>query len=276
MTLRLFKNPYKAKMEKAACAFLPETREQEEMLKRIITSVGVTAGGLTALSASARLAALAQGAAMLKVGGAAVTALAIVGTAAAVSLLNPVHIQNLSASGGENLSASAIVVTTDSYLPARSIRAVAEDGALYGASFVKPGAYVVETRHNGLYTVEVVSTNGALSSADIAVTNIDDTYPVMTGYDIEGGTVRIRFTDEGAGVNWNSLAARDANGVSVAPLAVEEEAGFALFPQGAGDLSVQIADKAENEIVATVRAQASAASSSRATRSSTQSGCKRA
>jgi hypothetical protein len=259
MIFSRIRNPYKAELNRVAKMIPFEEAEREEMLKVIVASAGATAGTLTVAAASLKAASLGKAAALAKLGGtvatvAAVAALGVSG--AALSLMNPVHIQGIAVHDAANLGSSSLVITTDSPLPPQSVRVYSDSGAYNTrrASLSAFGKYTATVTRNGLYTVEVVNTNGEIVTSEIRVEHIDEDYPVMTAYLLEEDGVHIYFSDDYMGVDWNSISARDESGNTVAPLGVYPEQGSALFPLPEGSLSVRIADVAGNEIVAVVTA----------------------
>ena len=108
--------------------------------------------------------------------------------------------------------------------------------------------FTVEPTRNGTMTVSVELINRQGVRKEVSVQNVDAKGPELTGSEIQEGTLLLRFTDAGIGVDYREIYAVGTSGTVYYPSETNEETGEVLFLYPEEDWDVYVPDHIGNTL----------------------------
>lgn len=138
-------------------------------------------------------------------------------------------------------------IRVDSWVPIKSVTATLE-GTEIPVYNTGTRMYSIEPGGNGALNVTVTLTNGQFATETIQITSVDTTSPSVTVDHITDNDVYLHVSDEGTGVDYESIFAVDEAGVKVFPITFDPEDGYIVFQYPETALNVYIPDMAGNQL----------------------------
>lgn len=185
------------------------------------------------------------------VASATAAAVGVTAVAASASIaLSPPVISNINVDVPANGYVSGDVAVTASVdTPLKTIREVyliSDDGNKIDGSF-KNNTASFSVDENGNYTIHVVTVNDLSSTADFAVSAIDDLAPTISGFDYTEDDLVIKFNDEGSGIDYSSIKGVTSDGQVIMPISFDKENNTVTFAFPDENFQLSISDLAGNE-----------------------------
>ena len=179
----------------------------------------------------------------LQTGGrAALASSAVIGKAAAAVLLSTGLIGSVALRG---IRISAVQYRDPSrYVNEQLLRFQVTSGAP-----IRNGkAYEAIVVKNGVYTIEAIDIANHRVKKRIRISNIDSEAPVYLGYQEREAWMHLRFSDEAAQIDWDTLCCEHEE-QKVEGVSIDRENGVLRIPQELLPLRVKIQDRAGNQAV---------------------------
>ena len=109
-------------------------------------------------------------------------------------------------------------------------------------------AYEAIVVKNGVYTIEAIDIANHRVKKRIRISNIDSEAPVYLGYQEREAWMHLRFSDEAAQIDWDTLCCEHEE-QKVEGVSIDRENGVLRIPQELLPLRVKIQDRAGNQAV---------------------------
>ena len=109
-------------------------------------------------------------------------------------------------------------------------------------------AYEAIVVKNGVYTIEAIDIANHRVKKRIRISNIDSEAPVYLGYQEREAWMHLRFSDEAAQIDWDTLCCEHEE-QTVEGVSIDRENGVLRIPQELLPLRVKIQDRAGNQAV---------------------------
>ena len=111
----------------------------------------------------------------------------------------------------------------------------------------KGGVYTAALTKNGTLELSVKSLNGMAAFQYENISILDDNPPAVDKYSIEDGILTFTLEDSQSGIDYNSIYAIDASGVSIFPKTADKNTGTVTFEMESDTLTVFTSDLSGNE-----------------------------